>query len=77
MLRNIIAWVATAVAFAGIDFIWLENTGLDRSMGRRGMAICEAGAGERAAAASAALSRREKEAPSALARQSLVSCPPP
>ncbi|HPA39107.1 MAG TPA: DUF2177 family protein [Phenylobacterium sp.] len=25
MLRNIIAWVATAVAFAGIDFIWLTN----------------------------------------------------
>lgn len=25
MLRNIIAWIATAVAFAGIDFIWLTN----------------------------------------------------
>ena len=25
MLRNIIAFVATAVAFAGVDFIWLTN----------------------------------------------------
>jgi hypothetical protein len=43
---------ATDVAGSGVEFTWLENTGLDRSMGRRGIAICEAGAGERAAGAS-------------------------
>lgn len=40
------------VAGAGVDFLWLDNTGLDRSIGRRGMASLPAGQGERIAAQS-------------------------